>query len=266
MVIFAIQILAPMATANDRIKREQEFHNQIFNDKSRKVTDKFYSIFSLIEQRYVALLTHQAQGKKILEYGCGEGSSAYLIAKNGGQVTGIDISDYAIEQARSKAEKMNLPITFKHMNAEALAFDNQSFDLVCGSGIIHHLDVEKSYREISRVLSPGGKAIFMEPLGHNPLINWYRNRTPHLRTEDEHPLLKPDLNALHRYFSEVKLSYYFLSSLAAIPFRNTFIFKPVLKCLHGIDRCIFATFPFMRKQAWFVLIEASGSLYTANPN
>jgi len=152
---------------------------------------------------------------------------------------------------------MNLPITFKQMNAEALEFENQSFDMVCGSGIIHHLDIEKSYHEISRVLNPSGKAIFMEPLGHNPLINWYRNRTPHLRTEDEHPLLKPDLTALNRYFGKVKLSYFFFSSLAAIAFRNTFVFKPLLKCLHGIDRCIFAVFPFMRKQAWFVLIEAS---------
>jgi ubiquinone/menaquinone biosynthesis C-methylase UbiE len=264
MVIFAFQILVPMTTANERIKREQEFHNQIFNDKSRKVTDKFYSIFSLIEQQYVTLLTHQAQGKNILEYGCGEGSSAYLIAQNGGQVTGIDISDYAIEQARTKAKNMNLPITFKQMNAEALEFENQSFDLVCGSGIIHHLDIEKSYHEISRVLRPGGKAIFMEPLGHNPLINWYRNRTPHLRTEDEHPLLQPDLKALYRYFGKVKLSYFFLSSLAAIAFRNTFVFKPLLKCLHGIDRCIFTVFPFMRKQAWFVLIEAGEPLNITN--
>lgn len=264
MVIFAIHKLVPMATANERIKREQEFHNQIFNDKSRKVTDKFYSIFSLIEQRYLALLSHQVTGKRILEYGCGEGSSAYLIAQNGGQVTGIDISDYAIEQAQQKANHLNLSIVFKHMNAEALEFESQSFDLVCGSGIIHHLDIEKAYHEISRVLNPGGKAIFMEPLGHNPLINWYRNRTPHLRTEDEHPLLQPDLKALYRYFGEVKLSYYFLSSLAAIAFRNTLVFKPLLTCLHGIDRCIFAVFPFMRKQAWFVLIEAGIPLNNKN--
>lgn len=34
---------------------------------------------------------------------------------------------------------------------------------------------------------------FSEPLGHNPIINWYRNRTPEMRTEDEHPLLIKDI-------------------------------------------------------------------------
>jgi hypothetical protein len=37
--------------------------------------------------------------------------------------------------------------------------------------------------------APAGWALFSEPLGHNPLVNWYRNRTPEQRTEDEHPLL-----------------------------------------------------------------------------
>lgn len=239
----------------DRLKREQEFHNQIFNDKTRKVTDKFYSIFSLIEQKYVKLLSQNAQGKKYLEYGCGEGSSAFIIAKNGGLVTGIDISDFAIEQARQKAINEELTIDFRHMNAEALEFEDQSFDFICGSGIIHHLDIDKSYREINRVLIHNGEAIFMEPMGHNALINWYRNRTPQLRTEDEHPLLRKDLKMLNTYFDKVDLSFYFLSSLIAILFRNTFIFKPLLKVMHAIDRSIFTLFPFMRWQAWFVLIK-----------
>ncbi len=242
---------------NDRIKREQAFHNQIFNDKTRKVTDKFYAIFSLIEKKYIHLLTSNAKGKKYLEYGCGEGSSAYLIAKNGGQVTGIDISDYAIEQAHLKAQNEHLKIDFKHMNAEALDFEIDSFDVVCGSGIIHHLELIKAYKEISRVLKPQGKAVFMEPLGHNALINWYRNRTPHLRTEDEHPLLKKDLQALNTYFKKVELSFYFFSSLAAIALRNTFIFKPMLNILHTVDRVLFMLLPFLRWQAWFVLIEVS---------
>jgi ubiquinone/menaquinone biosynthesis C-methylase UbiE len=242
---------------NDRIKREQAFHNQIFNDKTRKVTDKFYAIFSIIENKYLHLLTHQAKNKKYLEYGCGEGSSAYAIAKNGGLVTGIDISDYAIEQAQQKANAENLVIDFKQMNAEALDFSDSSFDVICGSGIIHHLDVDKSYREINRVLNPEGKAIFMEPLGHNVLINWYRNRTPQLRTEDEHPLLNNDLQLLKQYFKKVEFDFYFLSSLLAILLRKTFIFKPILTSLHAIDRFIFTIFPFMRKQAWFVLIQVS---------
>lgn len=242
---------------NERIKREQEFHNQIFSDNTRIVTKKFYSVFYLIENRYVSKLQDLCQGKKVLEYGCGEGSTAYQLAAQKALVTGIDISDYAIEQALAKAQQMDLTIDFKQMNAEALAFEPGTFDLICGSGILHHLDVTKAYAEIARVLNPNGKSLFMEPLGHNLLINWYRNRTPHLRTEDEHPLLKKDVLLLKNYFNNVHIHFYFLSSLAAIVLRNTFIFKPVLFCLHQFDRLLFFIFPFLRWQAWFVLIEVS---------
>jgi hypothetical protein len=51
-------------------------------------------------------------------------------------------------------------------------------------------DLSLACSEIARVLRPGGPAIFVEPLGHNPLINAYRKRTPALRTVDEHPPTK----------------------------------------------------------------------------
>jgi len=241
----------------DRIAREREFHNEIFSQKTREVTNKFYSIFYLIEEKYVAKLTANCSGKNILEYGCGEGSSAYLLAQNGGIVSGIDISDYAILQAQQKADSLNISIEFMNMNAEELSFPEKSFDLICGSGIIHHLDIEKAYSEISRVLKNDGKAVFMEPLGHNFLINWYRKKTPSLRTEDEHPLLKSDLMLLTDYFEKTQIGFYFFSSLAAIFFRKTFIFKPMLRTLHAFDHFLFWLMPFLRWQAWFVLIEFS---------
>ena len=42
--------------------------------------------------------------------------------------------------------------------------------------------------EISRILKPNGKLLFIEPLGTNPLINFYRKLTPKSRSKDEHPL------------------------------------------------------------------------------
>jgi ubiquinone/menaquinone biosynthesis C-methylase UbiE len=226
----------------DRIQREQDFHNEIFSEKTREVTNKFYSIFYLIENQYLQILSNQCEGKKILEYGCGEGSSAYILAQKKGLVTGIDISDYAISQAQKKAQEMNLDIFFMHMNAE---------------GIIHHLDIHKSYSEISRVLKSDGKAVFMEPLGHNFLINWYRKRTPSLRTEDEHPLLKSDLKLLNTYFTNTRYHFFFFSSLVAILFRKTKMFKPLLITFHSFDRFVFWLLPFLKWQAWFVLMEFS---------
>ena len=116
-------------------------------------------------------------------------------AAAGAHATGIDISPVAIEMGVREAASRGLRdrTHFAVMNAEALDFPDASFDRVCGSGILHHLDLKKAYGEIARVLRPNGYGIFLEPLGHNPLINWYRRRTPQMRTEDEHPLLKSDL-------------------------------------------------------------------------
>jgi ubiquinone/menaquinone biosynthesis C-methylase UbiE len=240
---------------SERIDREREFHNHAFSHDVRRTTDKFYSVFYLIENQYQQKLCDGAAGKRFLEYGCGQGSSAYLITEKGGWVTGIDISDFAIEQAVQKANALNLQIGFKQMDAEVLEFENKSFDVVCGSGIIHHLDIDKAYSEIARVLAPQGKAVFMEPIGHNLLINLYRWVTPNLRTPDEHPLKKADIKKLYRYFNQVELRFFFFSSLFAILFRNTKRFKGFTIFLNTLDQAIFRIIPFCRWQAWFVLIE-----------
>ena len=58
------------------------------------------------------------------------------------------------------------------MDCENLGFKDNSFDLIFGRAILHHLNLEKSSKEISRVLCKNGKAVFIEHLGMNPLINF----------------------------------------------------------------------------------------------
>ena len=70
-------------------------------------------------------------------------------------------------------------------------------------------------KEPERVLQPGGHAIFIEPLGHNPFINLYRKFTPTIRSEDEHPLLVKDLEMIKNLFPKVEVRYYYLASLLA---------------------------------------------------
>src|SRR5690606_30601577 len=114
-----------------------------------------------------------------------------------------------------------------------------------------------AYKEIVRCLKPGGKAVFIEPLGHNPIINLYRYLTPKLRTEDEHPLMLADIQRAHQYFGQVKVRYYHMLSIAAVVFRKTFLFKPVLNVLDGIDAVLFAVFPFLKRYGWMSVIELS---------
>ena len=224
----------------DRIQKEKDFHNNRFASETRESLDKYYSISYLINDYYQDNLFKKCKGKRILEYGCGLGGKSFELSKYAREVVAIDISEIAIDKLNTLADERNIKnVTFNVMNAESLNFPENNFDVVCGVSILHHLDLQKSYSELSRVLKPGGKAYFIEPLGHNPIINLYRNLTPSLRTEDEHPLLKKDLELLKKYFNDVDIKYYFLTSLLAIPFRKTSHFNKVVNFFNVIDQSLF---------------------------
>lgn len=241
-----------------RYRREKDFHDQSFGAGGRKEVSKFYAIVRSSGAYYEQLLRARGANRRVLEYGCGPGSYAFFLARNGAEVTGIDISEIAIEQARERAAREQLEtINFRTMNAEALEFADHTFDVVCGRAILHHLDLDKALTELARVLKPEGSAIFIEPLGHNPLINLYRHLTPHLRTEDEHPLLMSDLKTMERYFGQLDLRFFHLQSLLAVPFGGLQGFERLLKLLDAADQGLFKLAHFTRRYAWTVVLTLS---------
>jgi ubiquinone/menaquinone biosynthesis C-methylase UbiE len=242
-------------------QKEQAFHDQAFREGTRAKVTEFYAVVRGSRAFYEKYLAVDSSGKRILEYGCGPGSYAFFLAERGATVTGIDISPVAIEQAREHAKHENIDrIEFRIMDAEKLEFPDGSFDLVCGTGILHHLDLDKAFSEIARVLRPDGSAIFIEPLGHNPLVNLYRKRTPDLRTADEHPLLMKDLRRAADFFDRVETHPYGLLTLTAIPFRKIPGFRALLATLETVDRILFGTCPFTRKYAWQGVVILCGPM------
>jgi len=247
---------------DNKIQKEKDFHNQSFNQDENEEylgrRKKFYSIDFNIRNTYQNLLLANSPNNTILEYGCGPGSYSFILAQNKAKkVIGIDISEVAIEKAKKTAQEKNLAnnTEFIVMNAEELDFNNNYFDMICGTAILHHLDLEKSFKELSRVLKSGGRAIFIEPLGHNLFINLYRKLTPSMRTEDEHPLLQKDLDKIKKYFPNAKFQYFYLITLLAFPFRKLPGFKLLVKFLDILDKILFTVFPFLRKYAWQVIIQ-----------
>jgi len=239
---------------NARLEREREFHDRGYAEDVRAPTRRFYSVTGAISKWHLETLAAHAPGARALEYGCGRGSRAFHLARNGAHVVGIDLSPVAIEQAteRGRAEGVEDKLSFRVMDAENLDFPDSSFDLVCGSGILHHLDIDRSYAEIARVLQPSGIGLFEEPMGHNAAINAYRRRTPEMRTVDEHPLLMPDLSLAERYFNDVDTRFFTLSALAAFPLRRARGFERLVGGLDGLDRWIFRLAPVVRRYAWMV--------------
>jgi SAM-dependent methyltransferase len=251
-----------------RKERERAFHDQTFGgDGSRDGTAKYYSVIEESRAHYHALSRIGACGARVLEYGCGPGSQAFDLARCGAIVTGIDISPVAIELARAEARGAGLAerITFTVADAEDTGFAPGSFDVIVGSAILHHLDLRRSYAEIARLLAPGGRAVFFEPLGHNPLINAYRRATPQARTPDEHPLVQDDFVLGDAYFGKQTLRFYHLTSIAAAPFARTQLFAPLLAGLSALDRALLRALPRLRPHAWMVVMELSEPCALSTP-
>ncbi len=238
----------------ERLERERLYHNKAFAEDLRQSVDKYYETIVSSRRAHKESMMPVGPGFTVLEYGCGPGSSAFELAAQGAKVVGIDISEVAIAQSRDQARALNLDIDFRCMNAENLEFEDNTFDLIVGSAILHHLDLDKAYAELARCLKPGGKAVFIEPTGHNPLINWYRRRTPALRTVDERPMTKTDFDKAARYFGSVSVRYFNLLTTAAVLFRKSLIFRHVLTGLDAVDRFLFGVVPGLRYWGWMAVL------------
>ena len=237
-----------------RKEKEKQFFNKAFELGSRTSVSRFYEI-SDSSKAYENLILSDCRDQVVLEYGCGKGSYAFHLAKCGAEVVGIDISEVAVRLAKTQAEKEKLKsITFQVMDAESTHFQENTFDKICGTGILHHLNFNKALKEITRILRPEGKAIFKEPLGHNPFINIFRRLTPQLRTEDEHPLKNKDIKQIDKFFYDYDYQFFYFLSFIALSFRNVRLFSSPLKILDYMDRKLFKWLPFLRLWAWQIVI------------
>jgi SAM-dependent methyltransferase len=248
-----------IADRNDRIASERDFHNARFGSGAdpRAHLNTYYVAISDGEREYNRMVTELSAGKTVLEYGCADGSSAISqlpTPRYARTYHGIDIADAAIAVARRKAAEAGYENCFFHaMDAESLEFESEYFDLIYGHGILHHLDLDKCFAEIYRTLSSGGVAIFMEPLGHNPLLNWYRARTPDLRTPDEHPLLSTDLRLAERHFDAVDIRFTGLTTLLALPLQNTSLARSSLAMCMALDRLLLRN-RALGLRAWYAMM------------
>lgn len=270
-------------TAIDRKQTEREFHNRqrlVSDDPhvadtrwSRELEStiknnplwanmKYYAVERKSREAVLRWYEANTRDKTVLDYCCGNGDDGVLIAKNWARaVVGIDISDVSIENARRLAERSGVSNRVTHLvrDAENTGFDSNSFDVITEYGSLHHLDLDAAFSEMVRILKPGGQAICQEALAHNPAIHLYRKLTPRLRTPWEvgHILRKSSFDSVHRYFRHVDIKHYHFMSLAAVPFRNTALFEPLLGVLEAIDDVVLKL-PGIRWYAWqtvFVLSD-----------
>ena len=101
-------------------------------------------------------------GKQVLEIGCGMGTHAEMLLRNGARLTAIDQTALAMESTRRRLELKQLDARVLQQDAEKLTLPDQSFDVVWTWGVIHHSSsTEQCVSEIGRVLRPGGRLMMM---------------------------------------------------------------------------------------------------------
>jgi ubiquinone/menaquinone biosynthesis C-methylase UbiE len=101
-------------------------------------------------------------GKNLLEIGCGIGIDLIKFAQGNATVTGIDLSQKAIELAAQNFAQHNLPATLCVMDGEAMEFPDNHFDVVYAHGVLQYTaNPAQMIAEIHRVLRRNGTAILM---------------------------------------------------------------------------------------------------------
>lgn len=101
-----------------------------------------------------------APGDRVLDVACGAGQLAIPAARTGAQVTGIDIAENWIAQAKERATAEGLDVQFDVGDAEAMPYENASFDVVLSLiGAMFAPRPERAASELLRVTRPGGRIV-----------------------------------------------------------------------------------------------------------
>lgn len=122
--------------------------------------------------RYMLPIIKKANPMRILDIGSGAGTLSLLLASQGYEVVGIDVSAEAITKSRQSATHLNLQTKVNFLNYDIFEFiSNEKFDLIlCLEVIEHLLDEEKFMKKIKKILVNNGLIIFSTPLDSAPLV------------------------------------------------------------------------------------------------
>ncbi|MDF5729190.1 MAG: class I SAM-dependent methyltransferase [Rhizonema sp. PD38] len=109
----------------------------------------------------------KVQPRRILDLGCGTGSTTLLLKQTfpDAEVIGLDLSPYMLVRAEHKAQNANLDIVWRHGNAQETSFKSDSIDLVTASLLFHEIpsvSFEAVLRESLRLLVAGGQVLILD--------------------------------------------------------------------------------------------------------
>ncbi|MFT5489416.1 MAG: 2-polyprenyl-3-methyl-5-hydroxy-6-metoxy-1,4-benzoquinol methylase [Paracoccaceae bacterium] len=200
-------------------------------------------------------------GADTLDLGCGRGEVSVQLALLGATVTGIDVSRESLSRAQTLAQKHGVAgrISLDSGNAEALPFDDGSFDLAVCAGLMSFVDFDRTAAELSRVTRRDGTVVIMDTLGHNPIARMGRKRrlvhgeTTHFQVEN---IMTCDhIDRLRAHFGLVDVHTFDLLTVPMIIIENCLgrihprlrdILAPISAGLRALDRGVLKWRPLRR--------------------
>lgn len=112
-------------------------------------------------------------GMRVLETGCGTGFYTEIFVKTGVELYAVDLAQNLLDKAIEHCA--GLGVHFKLCDVEDMPYEDDFFDAVIGIRVLHHFDMPSAFKEINRVLKPGGSIGFCEPNMLNPILMIQKN-------------------------------------------------------------------------------------------
>jgi ubiquinone/menaquinone biosynthesis C-methylase UbiE len=146
---------------------EHHVNNEYYTRHSRGGTRYFEEITRRRYQYHYHLpelfdTLDPSEGNRLLELGCGIGIDATSLAEKGFRVTGVDLTQAALNTAIRREWSKSRGVQYCMADGEALPFPSNHFDCVYSFGVLHHTpDMRRAIEEIRRVLRPGGICVAM---------------------------------------------------------------------------------------------------------
>jgi SAM-dependent methyltransferase len=193
-------------------------------------------------RQYGAKLLGFVKGCRVLDYGCGQGEEAVYLAKMGAHVTAIDISPVGIRltQERARLNGVGDRVSAMLMRCDPTEFPNESFDVIHGFGILHHIGLRIGMMEIKRLLKPRGRGLFFEHMGNSKMIERLRPKEKDY-TKGECPVTWNEIQEIRPEFSQMVARPFHIAS--RLRKRVRVLNRPLVK---RVDHALLSALPFMR--------------------